>query len=741
MKDVDSPETFDLKKYFPNFLWLLRDAILSVPPGRDGKPMTPTEYLKTKIFKRGASFNETESDRVSRAILTVFPSIECMTISVPSADPDVMRNIAANEASLNPKFNEQIETLVAYLLHHVQPKSGFVEGKLVDGPLLVEIAGEFIKVVNDPNAIPCISDTWQAAVERRCREALEQLIKEYTQDLEAKFKEVGFPMEEDSLDDDPTKPCTLMGIHRSILLEKTGKLLKEVGHFVSGQVSTVGGDTSAFSRESLVAELENAAVVFSEAVDMTLVGDIKGRKRKVVGGILSRFAQLNSAESRSQCLALFTALYADIEEKMKENESYTFDDLSRDLTALQQVYYEKAVGPAKWEVYTEKESFIRSQEVNYKHLEGFKKKTFEAFKKVAEEKARADRLHDSLSKIQIQMSKDAELNKKTMEAMQDQHQQEMARMRKEQDERMEKDREKYEDLMKAQMENMAGIVNENKEEMKAQYELMFKSMEEMGKQNKNNLDVVNSTISSLNTAIENMRKYLNEIDVQVNFNAYYCVPFVAKPGGCFIPGTTVKLSDGRELTIEKQSAGTKILALGGEMATITDEFVQHTLSAGQQIFGINGEAPFAALHHPFWTTEGWKCLDPETAKEDNPDVDFKLLQVGDILFHVNQTGPLLYEPIKIKEFTFSTLQESTQIYGLHLDGARSYHANGYAVMANYPVLTKKRVKEAMKKLTAEEQEHLTTAVSSVKDELTKVLGSWADDALCDMGLAKTAIDD
>jgi len=181
--------------------------------------------------------------------------------------------------------------------------------------------------------------------------------------------------------------------------------------------------------------------------------------------------------------------------------------------------------------------------------------------------------------------------------------------------------------------------------------------------------------------------------------------------------------------------------LGGETATITDEFVQLTLSAGQQIFGFNCEAPFAALHHPFWTTEGWKCLDPETAKEENPDTDFKLLQVGDIVFRVTKTSPLLYEPIKIQEFTFSTLQESTHIYGLHLDGARSYHANGYAVMANYPVLTKKRVQEAMKKLTAEEQGHLKTAISSVKDELTKVLGSWADDALCDMGLAQTEIED
>jgi hypothetical protein len=203
----------------------------------------------------------------------------------------------------------------------------------------------------------------------------------------------------------------------------------------------------------------------------------------------------------------------------------------------------------------------------------------------------------------------------------------------------------------------------------------------------------------------------------------------------------VQLSDGQELTIEKQSEGIKILSLGGETATITDEFVVHTLDMGEKLVGFNGSAPFAALHHPFWTTEGWKCLDPETAKQENPDVNFKLLQVGDIIFRIAQTEPLRYEPIKIKQFVFTTLREPTKIYGLHLDGHRSYHANGYAVMANYPVLTKKRVRDGMKKLNAEEKKSLKSAVSSVKAELTKVLGSWAGDALDDMELTDVKMDD
>jgi len=193
------------------------------------------------------------------------------------------------------------------------------------------------------------------------------------------------------------------------------------------------------------------------------------------------------------------------------------------------------------------------------------------------------------------------------------------------------------------------------------------------------------------------------------------------------------------LKLEKQSGGLKILSMGGESSVITDEFVSHTLNKGDRIFGFNDDTPFAALHHPFWTTNGWKCLDPETAKEENPDVEFKLLQVGDIIFQIAQTKPFLYEPVKIERFTYKILEEPTKIYGLHLNGPRSYHANRYAVMANYPVLTKKRVRNGMKKLADDEKEKLVSTLSSVKNELTKVLGSWAKDAFEDIGLTQSEI--
>ena len=73
-------------------------------------------------------------------------------------------------------------------------------------------------------------------------------------------------------------------------------------------------------------------------------------------------------------------------------------------------------------------------------------------------------------------------------------------------------------------------------------------------------------------------------------------------------------------------------------------------------------------------------------------------------------------------------------YGLHLNGPQSYHANGYAVAANYPILTKKRVQDGMKKLDEGEKENLMSAIRSDKEEMMRVVGNWAH-AFLDEGLA------
>lgn len=464
--------------------------------------VTPTEYLISKVLRRGKSFKETKCDEIGRAILTFFPSVECKTIQSPSCNPEVVRDIARRHADLDPQFNKQIEELVKYFFRRVRVKKGFAATNLVDGPMLATMTEHYLKAVNDADSIPCISDTWNAAVEKRCQEVLKRLVFEYAEELEFLVSEVGLPVEEDSPDDinEMAKPCTLFGIHRSILLKKSKVLLDKVGHLVGGSTET----SEVYNRSSLVAELDHSTAIFEEELTATEIQGQVGKRKKVTGGVLFKFAQQNQSESRSSCLALFEKLYQQLQEKMHTDPSYSFENLLDDLKALHLEYFRKSVGPAKWEVYDEKREFIKGQEQNFKLLKGFQQRTFDAIQKAADESAKAAELADNFNKLQVQMRNDAELNKERVEAMQKEHHEEMQRLQREEAERMELERQKYEDFTKAHMQEMADLSKETHEEMQKQNESMLKLMDTMMNQNKEQISALNNTVDKLTASIGEM---------------------------------------------------------------------------------------------------------------------------------------------------------------------------------------------------------------------------------------------
>ena len=72
----------NLKKYLPHFLWLLRDSSLKLPCVGEHQ-LTATEYLMTKVLVVKDENPEAVTSRVKRAIMTLFPSLECRTLPPP----------------------------------------------------------------------------------------------------------------------------------------------------------------------------------------------------------------------------------------------------------------------------------------------------------------------------------------------------------------------------------------------------------------------------------------------------------------------------------------------------------------------------------------------------------------------------------------------------------------------------------------------------------------------------------
>ena len=83
----------------------------------------------------------------------------------------------------------------------------------------------------------------------------------------------------------------------------------------------------------------------------------------------------------------------------------------------------------------------------------------------------------------------------------------------------------------------------------------------------------------------------------------------------------------------------------------------------------NGTFVKMTEEHPLMTRDGWKALDPNKTKEENPELIVKKLGVGDTV--VREDGEAVLENI-------SCWSANTPAYNLILDnGAHTYFADGF----------------------------------------------------------------
>lgn len=312
-----------IAKYFPDFIWLLRDVRLI--PAVNGKNVSTKDYIKTTVF---GCANE---DPVGKAIMTIFPSFDAVEIRPPN-DSDLFESC---QETLTSKFHKQVEDFVHHLHEFVKPKQGF------DGPLLAEMADKYVAVVNDPDATPCISDMCMEGI---ANSKIKQLAMEYDREISAAIHM-------------PIESTTIIGVHNRILAMKKTALIKEVQCYLSSS-----------RLEQTIKELEDKIAMF-EGSD----------PKKVVGGILKKYTDQNYEKSKEHCKTVFDKLYKRIKEKTDRDQygEYTMGMMSHDLQDLEKEYYKSVVGPAQWDVYEEKKEYIQSKKEAYRNILDRKKQECE----------------------------------------------------------------------------------------------------------------------------------------------------------------------------------------------------------------------------------------------------------------------------------------------------------------------------------------------------------------------------
>ena len=332
-RELDEDQYDRISDNFPDFLWLIRDALEL--PLSEGKKLSPTEYLKKRVLVRSNSRQSTDRDEVVSAILRLFPSVECRTLPRPSADPHVVTNMEQRHDALEPAFKEELTKLVCFIRCKCKVKK-FFGMQCNNGTIWAEFVTKHVDLVNSDNDL-MLDNMYITAAESALSNLSQRFITEYKKEMEEALHG-RLPMEEHSQDDAGIEE-TLLSIHNRIVGPKLEKFKKEIEHFLPM--------ASDGSNLSLVRKKEELMHAF--ASEICQLSDSTGGR--VVAGILHRFAVENHRASREFCLKIELEVFRGVRQMLQDAATKQSKvNISQELLAAEEKYYERAIGPAKDEV-------------------------------------------------------------------------------------------------------------------------------------------------------------------------------------------------------------------------------------------------------------------------------------------------------------------------------------------------------------------------------------------------------
>jgi hypothetical protein len=179
------------------------------------------------------------------------------------------------------------------------------------------------------------------------------------------------------------------------------------------------------------------------------------------------------------------------------------------------------------------------------------------------------------------------------------------------------------------------------------------------------LSLIRSMEADYNTTLYNFKLSGN--------NTYFANKLLAHNKGstCFIAGTEVILIDGSTKVIEDVQVGDKLLGMDGH----TNEVIgfDHPFLGNRKLYSLNKGDYFVTAEHPFYTTKGWKAIDPLATAAENPSLQVGTLEIGDVLILANGKQEELLSMNGVEA------DPLTPLYNFLLSGNNSYYANGYLV--------------------------------------------------------------
>ena len=208
----EEPDSEDYAKYFPSFVWIVRDFTLQLVD-TEGEPITSKEYLERALApQKGFSDTVENKNRIRRLLLSFFKERDCYCLVRPLTDEDNLQNLDTMDVEkLRPEFFEQMMYLRKHVMNRIKPKK--MDGKTLNGEMYSGLIQSYIAAINE-GAVPNIENAWSYVCQSECIKASQEGAEAYDNTLRELLQEkLPLPLEE-------LKNYHLMGKEKSFALFK-----------------------------------------------------------------------------------------------------------------------------------------------------------------------------------------------------------------------------------------------------------------------------------------------------------------------------------------------------------------------------------------------------------------------------------------------------------------------------------------------------------------------------------------
>ncbi len=192
------------------------------------------------------------------------------------------------------------------------------------------------------------------------------------------------------------------------------------------------------------------------------------------------------------------------------------------------------------------------------------------------------------------------------------------------------------------------------------------------------------------------------------------------PSGCVLRGTRVLDTKKRWIPMELLKEGDELLSDRMLPSTFSGELVEN----GQVtcLYAVNDDEPFMSLDHMILTEDGYKCPEPEAARQWNPKLHVSKLELGDVVLKYEMSAHNEILVRKERVMRINIVPNIRACVDIHIsDGYKSYITEyGYVCYANYPEITAERILSKLQQ--SEDPQAFTTLLQQKRSVMEDIFG-------------------